>query len=89
MLVEEKLKNIITYFCLGAYVPITVEGNIMVDRVLASCYDSIHHEVAHSLIKPVQWYLGMVEWIFGDGSGPSAYVGILEDVNRGVVPQGF
>ena len=61
----------------------------MVDRVLASCYDSINHDVAHSLIKPFQWYPGLVKSIFGDGSELPAYVGILEDVNRWVVPQEF
>ena len=61
----------------------------MVDRVLASCYDSIHHDVAHTLINPFQWYPGLVEWMFGDGSGSPAYVGIFEALNRWVVPQGF
>ena len=28
----------------GAYVPLTMEGKIVVEGVLASCYASIHHE---------------------------------------------
>ena len=32
---------------LGAYVPLTEDGNILVDGVLASCYASFDHGLAH------------------------------------------
>ena len=35
---------------LGAYTPVTVEGNIAVDGVLASCYAFADHDLAHQSI---------------------------------------
>ena len=39
-------------FLPGAYIPLTVEGNIIVDGVLASCHASADHGVAHFFYNP-------------------------------------
>ena len=63
----------------GAFTPLTMEGNIVVDGVLASCYASTHHDLAHIGVTPMRWFPGMVQWIFGEDSGKSAYVSVLEE----------
>ena len=35
--------------------PLTMEGNIIVDGVLASCYASFDHDLAHIAMAPMQW----------------------------------
>ena len=44
----------------GAFVPLTVEGTIVVDGVLASCYASFDHDWAHLLTTPFRW----LPWLF-------------------------
>ena len=38
----------------------------MVDRVLASCYATVNHDVVHIRMTPIQWFPDMVQWIFGN-----------------------
>ena len=63
-----------------------MEGNIVVDGVLASCYPSTYHDMAHIGMAPVQWFPEMIEWIFGDDNGLFAYANILEYVGRLILP---
>ena len=37
----------------------------MVDGILASCYGSYAHDLAHIVMKPMQWYPSIMNWIFG------------------------
>ena len=67
---------------LGAYVPLTMEGNIMVDGVLASCYASTDNSLAHIGMIHVRWFPKTMEWIFGDENELSIQVKILEEVGR-------
>ena len=53
----------------GAYVPLTEDGNIVVGGVLASCYASSDHDLAHFAMISVQWYLDIMDWIFGVNNG--------------------
>ena len=42
-------------FFLGAYAPVTMEGNIMVDGVLASCYALVsNHDLVLLVMKPLR-----------------------------------
>ena len=43
-------------YILGTYVPLTEEGNIVVDGVLASCYASFDHDLAHITMAPIQLF---------------------------------
>ncbi|XP_076065548.1 uncharacterized protein LOC143039417 [Oratosquilla oratoria] len=38
----------------GAYVPLTMEGTLLVDGVVVSCYASYGHDLAHSFLTPVR-----------------------------------
>ena len=66
---------------LGAYAPLTREGNIMVNGVLASCYADIDHHLAHLSMVPIQWYAKVMEWILGNDTGFPVYVTIAKDLN--------
>ena len=47
-----------------------MEGNIIVNGVLASSYASVSsHDLTHLTMKPIQWFPDAVEWIFGIGIG--------------------
>ena len=48
----------------------------MVDRILASCYASVNHDLAHIVMTPIQWFPEIVEHIFGIDDRFSAFAGI-------------
>ena len=81
---SKKVKYVV--FLLGAYVPLTEEGNILVDGILASCYASFDHGLAHFTMTPMQWYPGIIWWIFGLNSGYPTYVDIAKEFGRWVLP---
>ena len=70
----------------GAYVPLTMEGNILVDGVLASCYASYHHDLAHILMTPMQRFPGFMEWIFGEDYGHRVYVHLGQEIGDWLLP---
>ena len=52
----------------------------MVNGVLASCYASVDHELAHIGMMPIQWFPEIVQWAFGVDDGYSAFVKITKDL---------
>ena len=73
-------------FSSGAYVTLTKDGNILVDGVLASCYASSVHDLAHFGMIPMQWYPEMTVWIFGVNNGIPGYVEINKGFGRWMLP---
>ena len=73
-------------FSSGAYVPLTEDGNIMVGGVLASCYASFDHDLAHFAMIPMLWYPEMTVWMFGVNNGRPDYVDIAKVFGRWVLP---
>ena len=71
---------------LGAYVPLTKEGNIIVNGVLASCYASVDHDLAQIGMLPMQLYPGIVQWILGKDDRVSAFVSIAKEAGRWIMP---
>ena len=69
-------------FYVGAYVPLTTEGNIIVDGVLASCYPYNHHDLAHISMTPVHWFPQTMNWIFGKENGFPVFVKVAEGLER-------
>ena len=61
-------------FLLGAYAPLTLEGNIMVDGVLTSCYADCDHDLAHLTMIPMQRFLEVLKWILGEDTGFPVFV---------------
>ena len=72
---------------IGAFVPLTKEGNIVVDGVLTSCYASYDHDSSHIAMAPMQWFPEIVEWLFGKDNGSSDYVDITKYVGRMLLPR--
>ena len=64
----------------------TSEGNIVVDGVLASCYASTHHDLAHISMIPLRWIPIITKWIFGNDTGSLVFVKVIEEFGRLVVP---
>ena len=80
------LKFILIAFFLGAFDPLTRDGNIVVNGVLASCYGSFNHDLAHIAMKPLHWYPEFVEWFFGVQYGAPGYVDLTKELGRLVLP---
>ena len=60
----------------------------MVDGVLASCYATVDRDIAQILMKPIQWYPDVIELVFGDDNGVSAYVNVANTIGRWFLLQG-
>ena len=58
-----------------------MDGNIVVDGVLASCY-AYDHDVAHIGMTPLRWFPEILDWIFGENNGTPGYVKLTEDLGR-------
>ena len=65
-----------------------MEGNIVVDGVLASCYAVVDHGIAKIVMKPIQWYPDVVKLVFGDENGASAYISVVKTIGRWLLPPG-
>ena len=77
-------------FCTGAYAPLTQEGNIIVDEVLASCHaSSLDHHMAHFATAPMRWFPDIIQMIFGDDKEISAFVKINEELGIWILPYGY
>ena len=70
----------------GIYIPLTGEGNIMVDGMLASCYSSTDHDLAHFGTTPIQWSSEILKAIFGEENGTQIYVIIAAQYGRLTLP---
>ena len=74
------------FLFLGAYVPLTVEGNLIVNGVLASCYASVNHDLAHLGMTPIQWFPEIVKWVFGEDAGLEGFVKIFKELSKWILP---
>ena len=66
----------------GAFTPVTMDGNIIVDGVLASCYATVDHDFGHIAMGPLRWFPGTMGWIFGEDDGLSVYARIGENLKN-------
>ena len=61
----------------------TMEGNILVDGVLASCYAFGDHDSAHLVMKPLLWFPSVMDLLLGEEkSTQHTYTAILEHVGE-------
>ena len=70
----------------GAYVPSTANGKIVVDGVLASCYASFDHDLAHIGMAPIRWFPEVIELMFGEDKESACFLKIAKDIGRWVLP---
>ena len=75
-------------FFVGAYVPLTTEGNIVADGVLASCYPSVDHDMSHLSMTPIRWFPDIIQWIFGEEDGFLTFVRISEELGKLILSDG-
>ena len=73
--------NISIYFP-GAYVPVTMDGNIVVDGVLASCYAHVHHDLGHMATTPIRKIPRIIDWIFSKENEPTIYIKVIRELGR-------
>ena len=64
----------------------TMEGNIIVDGVLASCYGSYDHDLAHLLMTPLGWLPYAITSIFGRDNGSPVYVNMAHNLGEWLLP---
>ena len=70
----------------GAHTPLTIDRNIIVDGILASCYAFYDHDLAHIGMLPIQFFPTVTDRIFG---GSSTYVNMAEEIGSWVLPADF
>ena len=64
-----------------------MEGKIIVDGVLSSCYAFFSdHDMAHFGMTPMRWIPGIMQRIFGENNKSPVYGNIIHDVGRWVFP---
>ena len=63
-----------------------MEGDIAVDGVLASCYASFDHDLAHIAMTPMQLFPDILGWIFGEDNGSSNYAKVAKEFGRWMLP---
>ena len=68
-----------------AFVPLTMEGNIMVDEALASCYASGHYDIVHNTLVFVRYFPELVMWNFGEEDVFSSYIKIIQHFHKWVI----
>ena len=85
ILITYTLTNFTILFS-GAFVPLTLEGNMVVNGVLASCYPSNDHDLAHFGMTPIRLFPNIIECIFGVEKEFQSYVKIAEDLGHWVLP---
>ena len=62
-----------------------MDGNIVVDGVLASCYASVDHDLSNLAMTPIKWFPSMIEWIFGDDNGLQTYTNMFKPLGRALL----
>ena len=68
--------------------PLSEEGNILVDEVLTSCYAGYHPTLAHFAIMPMRLFPNIIEWALGDDTGFPVYAHIAFKLGRLLLPDG-
>ena len=59
-----------------------MNGNIVVDGILASCYAYFDHDLANIAMTPMRWYPEIINWIFGEDKKSPGYITLLNDVDK-------
>ncbi len=58
--VEEKIKSILIEPVEGYVAPLTMDGTILVNNILASCYAVVEsHTLGHTVMAPVRWWYNL------------------------------
>ena len=58
----------------------------MVDGILASCYASVNHDLAHLVMTPLRLFLWIIERIFGEDNGLQGFAAVTEHIIISTIP---
>ena len=58
-----------------------MEGNIVVDGVLASCYANHDHDMSHFAVAPISWIPRLIETVFNVHNESPGYTGLVDDIS--------
>ena len=64
----------------------TMDGKILVDGVLASCYAFSDHDMAHIGMTPVRWFPRLIEMIFGKHNESPDYINVVDGLANIMFP---
>ena len=70
----------------GAFTPVTMDGTIIVDGILASCYAFSDHDMAHIGMSPIRWIPRLIEMIFGKNNESPPFLNVVERFAKIVFP---
>ena len=65
-----------------------MEGKVVVDGILVSCYADFGHDVAHFTMTPMHWFPKIIEWAFSEDYGFSAFVSMARGLGMQIMPNG-
>ena len=63
-----------------------MDGTIVVDGILASCYAFSDHHIAHIGTTAIHWFPELIEIIFGKDYESTAFVQVVEEFGKMVFP---
>ena len=63
-----------------------MEGYIIVDGVLSSCYASVDHDLSQVGMKPLQLFPWMAKLIFGEDTGLQVFASIAGVLASTILP---
>ena len=66
-----------------------MEGNLVVDGVLASCYADFDQDLAHVTMIPMQLFSRVMMWVMGNDTGFPVYVSIVRELGILMLPDGL
>ena len=66
-----------------------MKETVVVDGILASCYASFDHDLAHFAMTPMKWFPELMERIFGDNNGMQGYVSFVKTLGRYLMPNEY
>ena len=78
--------NTLSMLLQGAFTPVTMDGNIVVDGVLASCYAFPDHHLAHFGMTPIRLFPGRIKWLLGDDKYSPVFVEIMNHMGEVILP---
>ena len=59
----------------------------MVDGVLASCFADFQHDLAYSIMIPMQRFSEVMDWIFGIETGFPVFVSTTRQLGKLLLPE--
>ncbi|XP_064603757.1 desert hedgehog protein B-like [Liolophura sinensis] len=85
---SSKVLEITSQIMTGVYVPLTETGTLVVDELLASCYSSVDHYIAHAFVTPIRWFPSLFRF-HGEDYGMPGYVSFMKWLAHKILPSTY